>query len=107
MAMPLWIKQREYDKFIEYEPGKFAVKVYDKALIEINKPYSQLIEYVDNNPVYMGSAEPGSLTSEEKWQIRKLTYDSSSNVTSILWAGGSTAFTFAWDDRADPSIVYS
>jgi len=105
MALPKVLTQLERTKFIEDKTGKVAVRTYDTALIEINKPYSQLIEYVNSNPVYMGSAEPGSLVSEAKWQIRKLTYDTNDNVTSILWAGGVTDFIFAWDNRAD--LTYS
>jgi hypothetical protein len=49
--------------------------------------------------VYVADAEAGSGKSDEKWRIKKLIY-SGSNVTDIQWAGGSTSFKFAWDDRA-------
>lgn len=57
------------------------------------------------NPVYIGSAEPGNSTSDVAWQIRKITYDGSDNITSILFAFGTTTFGSVWDNRA--SYPYS
>jgi hypothetical protein len=58
-----------------------------------------------SNPVYIGIAAPGSSQGAAAWQIRKLTYDGSSNPTDIQYAGGSTAFTNVWTNRA--SLSYS
>lgn len=53
----------------------------------------------DYQPVYLGTAPPGTPTSEPIWDVRLLTYDGSSRLTSILNAVG------AWDDRA--TLSYS
>lgn len=58
-----------------------------------------------NNPIYLGTATQGSLKSDPAWQIRKLTFDGSNNVTDIKFAGGSSASTSIWDNRA--SYTYS
>lgn len=64
------------------------------------------IDYVGgSNPTYIGLAVPGTATSTAAWQIRKLTFDGSNNVTSILFAGGSFAYTAIWDNRA--ALSYS
>lgn len=57
-----------------------------------------------DNPVYIGLAAPGSLTSEAKWQVRKLTYDGT-NPTVIKYANGSSSFNQIYDDRA--SLTYT
>lgn len=56
------------------------------------------------NPIYIGKAVPGSLTSEAKWQIQKLTFDGNNNPTSILFPG-TAEFNQIWDNRA--SLTYS
>jgi hypothetical protein len=68
--------------------------------------YITEIDYVSGtNPVYVGMAVPGSALSAAVWQIKKLTYDGNNNVTSVLFAGGSGAFTNIWNNRA--SYTYS
>jgi len=54
----------------------------------------------NNNPVYIGRAEPGTENTEAKWQIRKLLYDGSNNCTHILFAEGSWKFRYRWSSRA-------
>lgn len=58
-----------------------------------------------NNLIYKGYARPGVLTNATKWQIAKLTYDASGNVTQINWpqnslGSASNDYIFAWDSRA-------
>lgn len=59
------------------------------------------IEYDgSSNPIYIGLAPPGSAQSASVWQIRKLTFDVSNNVTAIRYAGGASTYTNIWDNRA-------
>ena len=48
---------------------------------------------------YIGYAFPGALSSAARWQIRKLTYDSSQREVSIRFANGSDNFDKIWDSR--------
>lgn len=62
-------------------------------------------EYSGTNLIYKGYARPGTATSEERWQISRLTYDGSDNITAIEWpqnasGNSSSEFTFEWDNRA-------
>lgn len=50
---------------------------------------------------YLGSAAPGTTTSEAKWQISRLTVADN----TILYAEGDPGYNFVWDDRA--SLSYS
>ena len=55
------------------------------------------------NVIYFGQAEPGTPTTDAKWQIRKLDYDGSGNLLSMLWAEGVRGFVNAWTGRASLS----
>lgn len=64
------------------------------------------IEYdASNNPIYLGFAAPGALTTDAKWQIRYLTYDVSNNITSMTYASGTPNFDKKWSTR--DTYVYS
>uniref|UniRef100_A0A7C3WXX6 Uncharacterized protein n=1 Tax=Dictyoglomus turgidum TaxID=513050 RepID=A0A7C3WXX6_9BACT len=52
-----------------------------------------------SNLIYYGEAEPGSLESEAKWRIKKITW-SGSLLVDIKWANGDALFTKVWNDRA-------
>ena len=54
--------------------------------------------------VYVGEAMPGTATSNAKWRIKKLTYDSNDSVLTILWASKEAiSFTVEWDERTNLS----
>lgn len=57
------------------------------------------------NPIYIGIASPGTLTSSSFWQIRKLTFNGSNDVTAIEYANGSPAFDAIWDNRGSLSYA--
>lgn len=74
--------------------------------VESTSNYTRQIDYdASNNPIYLGKANIGTLTSEAKWQIKKITYDANNNPTKIEWAGGNESFTKIWDNRT--SLSYS
>ncbi|MBF0175714.1 MAG: hypothetical protein HQL63_02525 [Magnetococcales bacterium] len=56
----------------------------------------------DNNPEYIGLAQPGSLTTESVWQIRKIGY-TGGNPVSARFANGNAEFDKIWDDRSSYS----
>lgn len=65
----------------------------------------QVLEYDGTgNLIYQGQANPGTLKSEAKWQIKKFTYVGG-NITDIQFADGNTNFDNIWDNRA--SLSYS
>lgn len=66
-------------------------------------PYQQVFDYdvrTDLQPVYIGWATPGAATSEAKWRIRKLAYNSDGSVSTIKFMNGSVQFNQIWDNRA-------
>jgi hypothetical protein len=56
------------------------------------------------NPIYIGLASPGTTASESFWQIKKLTFNGSNDVTDIEYADGNPNFDNVWNDRA--SLTY-
>lgn len=64
------------------------------------------IDYVGGtNPIYVGSAQPGTATSTAGWRIAFLTFDVNNNPTSVTWAGGTNYYGNVWDNRT--SLTYS
>ncbi len=81
----------------------------DSQLREIYDSVDYLARQLDydgsNNLIYSGAARPGASTGAPKWQICKLTYDVSNNLTSITWPINSSGavssdFEFIWTSRA-------
>jgi len=67
-------------------------------------------QYTGTNLIYAGFARPGAAEGDLVWQIRKMTYDGSNNLTKVEWpvltsGSASSDFEFSWTDRA--SYVYS
>jgi len=54
----------------------------------------------NGNPEYIGKAQPGTLSSESFWQIKKITWDANNNPTLIQFANNSSEFIFEWDEKA-------
>jgi len=61
------------------------------------------IDEVNANTTYHCLAEPGCVTSEAKWRIRKIV--KAGTVTTITWADGNTEFDNIADDRL--TLTYS
>jgi len=52
---------------------------------------------VSGNYTYIGKAPCGALTSEEKWQIKRI---DATTGTLIQWASGTQLFDKEFDERA-------
>jgi YD repeat-containing protein len=62
-------------------------------------------DYTGTNLIYKAYARPGVATSAPRWQIAKLAYDGSNNLTSITWpqrpdGSVSSDYEFIYDNRA-------
>ena len=51
-------------------------------------------------PLYVGTAKPGTTPSQGKWAIKKFLYDGSSRQIAITWADNTGHEVKVWDDRA-------
>lgn len=62
-------------------------------------------DYTGTNLIYKGFARPGASTTTAVWQIAKMTYDGSNNLTAITWpqntsGAASNDYQFQWSLRA-------
>lgn len=87
-----------------------AVQIVSEGLqgppgsVEEDVPYSKRIDFVTDEILYKGLAQPGSNESDMVWRISRITI-SSEGDTLEEWAEGSALFNKAWSDRA--SFSYS
>ena len=89
-------------KFGERDRHEFIVQETEVSLVAINDS--------SGCPIYLGRAKAGVPLSHEKWQIRKITYDSSLGVTRVEWphnnlGAASTEYEFAWSSVLNLSIL--
>lgn len=91
-----------------YKQNTVETLGYDgQTLQRINASNLSLrVEYDgSSNPIYIGTSAVGSLNSESKWQIKKLTFDGSGNCTAIQYADGNPNFDNVWDNRASGTYI--
>lgn len=86
-------------------PFKYAESNRRIPLVQDSETAVQSQNDANGNSVYYGRAKAGTATSEDKWQIRFITYDANQGITSITWpqndeGNASTDYEFVWDDRA-------
>lgn len=88
-------------KMFLHRPFKFGSDNRRIALIHPSEVAFRAINDNNGNPIYIGKAIIGSLESEPKWQIRKMTYDSNQGIIKISWpvnseGEASSNFEFIW-----------
>ena len=69
---------------------------------EEDMPYAKRTDFVTDSLIYRGEAEVGTADATEGWRIRRITIGVDGDVTEE-WAGGSSGFTNAWNNRASLS----
>ena len=62
------------------------------------------VDFITDNLLYRGEADPGKLDSESAWRIRRITIGSDNDVTEE-WANGDANYNKIWDNRL--SYAYS
>lgn len=92
-------------KASQNRPFKFGERDRRELIVQDSEVSVRSQNDANGNSVYYGRSKSGTATSESKWQIRFLEYDSNQGITSITWpeddsGNASTDYEFAWDDRA-------
>lgn len=95
-ALPQSLDGREHGKF--GKAGHVMTGGLEKTMQQ---------DYSGTNMIYAGIADIGSATSSAVWQIKKMSYDGSNNLTSVTWAYTTNANGIKealsnqiWDNRA-------
>ena len=101
-------------------PMKFGTKDRREFIVQDSEVSFVAINDIDANPIFIGRAKVGTGLDEEKWQIRKITYDNNQGITRIEWPEdpdgiASAEFEFAWASvspltitgvtQANPAVV--
>lgn len=89
-------------KFGEKDRREFIVQDSEVSLVAIND--------LDGNPIFLGRAKAGEPLTDNKWQIRKITYDENGGVTRVEWPlndedAASTDYEFIWSTFATLTIT--
>ena len=73
-------------------------------LYEDEMPLAKRTDIVNDNLIYQGEAQPGTLSSAAGWRIKKLIIGNDGDVDT-LWAGGTAEYVNVWNDRAALSYI--
>jgi hypothetical protein len=65
---------------------------------EEDMPFSKQVDFINDNLLYVGQAQVGSLTSATAWRIKRITIGSDGDI-SEQWAGGTANYDKIWDSR--------
>lgn len=65
--------------------------------------YKVLLDDDGAGTIFIGEAQPGTLTSAASWRIKKIV--ESGAITTIGWADGNSNFDNIWNSRA--SLTYT
>jgi hypothetical protein len=74
-----------------------SASIYD---VPLGKYQVRLSYDGSGNLVYVGRATSGKSTSDEAWQIIKLSYTAGGDLETVKYAEGSPAFVFVMDNAA-------
>ena len=94
----------------ENRPFKFGEKDRRELIVQDSEVALRAINDTTGAPIFLARALIGKTDSEEKWQIRKLQYDSNAGVTSVTWpqndlGNASADYEFAWTADTDLTIT--
>jgi len=94
----------------ENRPFRYGEKDRREFIVQESEVTFRAINDSTANPIFLGRAKIGTSESADKWQIRKLTYDSFGGVTKIEWPTNSISFVsgdfeFIWDSGFTPLTI--
>lgn len=67
--------------------------------VEEEVPFAKQINFISDNLLYRGEADPGTLTSASLWRVRKITIDAGDSDITETWANGDSNFDKIWDNH--------
>ena len=68
----------------------------------IDKQTARRIDETDGTVIYSAYADIGTVDSDSKWQIKRITFSGATH--KIEWADGNNNFDNVWDNRG--SLTY-
>jgi len=67
--------------------------------VEEEVPFAKQVNFISDNLLYRGEADPGTLTSAATWRCRKITIDATDSDITETWANGDSNFDKIWDNH--------
>jgi len=61
--------------------------------------YTKRVDFITDDLLYRGEADPGTTEDQALWRVRKLVINPVDGDVTETWADGTAAFTKVWDDR--------
>lgn len=97
-------------KASQNRPFKFGERDRRELIVQESEVSLVAINDANANPVFLGRAKAGEPLSDDKWQIRKIDYDSNQGVTRVTWpqdseGNSSTDYEFIWSSVSDLTIT--
>lgn len=97
-------------KASQNRPFKFGERDRRELIVQDSEVSLVAINDTDGNPGFMGRAKAGESLSDNKWQIRRFTYDDSQGVTRVTWpqdsdSNASADYEFIWTSVSDLVIT--
>jgi hypothetical protein len=102
-------------------PFKYGARDRKEFIVQDSEVSIITLRDSDGNVIYEGRAKIGEPTTDNKWQIRKIDYDSNSSVSRMtwpqdsngaatgdfiyIWEGASTSATITGVTQANPGVV--
>jgi hypothetical protein len=71
-----------------------------QQIVEEEMIYTEEVDFVGDDLVYRGWANPGSISSQPLWRVRRTRFVGADGDVIHDWANGNGEFTNIWDDRA-------
>lgn len=94
----------------QYRPFKFGDRDRRELIVQDSEVALRAINDTNGSPIFLGRAIIGTTESEQKWQIRKILYDSNCGVTSVTWpqndeSNASADYEFVWTTVSNLTIT--
>jgi len=91
-------------------PFKFGDRDRRELIVQDSEVALRAINDTSGNPIFLGRSLIGTLVGQDKWQIRKLQYDSNNSVISVTWpqnseSNASADYEFTWNSDTDLTIT--
>jgi len=95
---------------IENRPMKFGTENRRELIVQDSEVAVRAINDSTGSPIYLGRAKAGVAETEQKWQLRQMTYDANGGVTAVKWPENddglaSTNYEFVWSTFAALTIT--
>ena len=94
---PIVVAQDPLGKIVQKD-FVILTKIYDGE-DEQEIMYTKRVDFIDENLLYRGEAEPGIFTTQGFWRIRKISISAIDDDIVEIWADGNDNFDKIWDDH--------